>query len=557
MSRDSRALRPIAVASLSTGARSVSASPPSEQTLGALLASLGREHAERDAILFRDKRISYGELDASAASAARALLAMGIRRGDRIAALLPNRPEWLVTFLGAARIGAVFVPLNTWYKRDELAHALRDSGARLLVFVPTFLRQEFGRWLAELVPELAEHEGSELRSRRLPNLRVLVSVDSEHRGGVGWEDFLNGGRDVHGGTAARARAAVGPRDAALVLYTSGSSGAPKAVLLDHGGIVGNGRAIGDRRWIAHGDRFWIGSPLFYALAAVNALPAALTHAAAVAFEQTFDPESALKTIESNQCNVYYGTSNMTHALVTHSDFARRRTHSLKKGSLGIQQRLRHAVLTELGASLATPSYGLTETYGNCTGGRPDDPPDVKISTEGTPLPGFELRIADPATRETLPSGSVGHVLVRGYVADAAHDASLLDADGWFDTGDLGSLDRSGSLRFYARAKELIKTGGINVSPLEVERLLTRHPSIREAYVVGIGDEAKGEVVAAVCVRGAPVSEEEVQEFVREHASGFKVPQLVFFRSAASLPRVASGKVPRYVLREEIERELGR
>jgi fatty-acyl-CoA synthase len=218
------------------------------------------------------------------------------------------------------------------------------------------------------------------------------------------------------------------------------------------------------------------------------------------------------------------------------------------------------LIVDMGVEQATQSYSLTEAYGNCTGGYVDDPLDVKLSTIGQPLPGWELRVVDPENLEPLPTGTTGLLLLRGYTTSMYYrqpdeTAAAFTPDGYLITGDLCSLGADGYVRYHSRLKEMVKTGGINVSPLEVEQLLLRHPAIKQAYVVGIPDAQRGEILVAF-VEADAVTEADVKGYLRERVASFKVPAHVLFRSDADIPRVASGKVPRFRLREEAMAELG-
>jgi fatty-acyl-CoA synthase len=248
-------------------------------------------------------------------------------------------------------------------------------------------------------------------------------------------------------------------------------------------------------------------------------------------------------------------------MLDHPDYSQRKIGSLKKGNAGTMAEYKRLTLVEMGISGAVPAYGLTETYGNATVGATDDPLDVKLATNGTPLPGMEMVIVHPETREPLPQGETGLVLIRGhttagYLNNPQETAKALLPDGFFDTGDLGSFDREGRFLFHSRLKEVLKSGGINVSPVEVEQLIASHPDVRDAFVVGVADAVKGDRIVAFVDTTAPLSEQSVRDFVKERAASFKVPHHVLFRSEADLPRLASGKIAKHRLSIEAKEELG-
>jgi fatty-acyl-CoA synthase len=516
------------------------------RTLGALVEETAAVRGSAPAVFFEDRTVTWSELRERTATVARGLLALGVGRGDRVAVLFGNRPEWLFAALGAASVGAVVVPLNTWYRERELRWTIAHCGVAVAISTDRFLGQGYGELFARLL------EDGELRS---------AVIDGAAPGAtIGWEELLAcGGRGEDDALATR-RAEVAGEDTAFVLYTSGSSAEPKGVRLLHAGLIENGVAIAARRRIVPEDRIWLGSPLFYGLGAANALPVALTTGAALVLHDSFSAERGLEAIERRRATVYYGTGNMTRAMLDHPSFSRARVASLERGLAGLGPDYRRLTILELGVEGATPAYGLTESYGHATGGRPGDPLAAKLETDGEPLDGVEIEIVDPETRRPLPRGEVGLILLSGRITPGYHrnleeTARAILPDGRFDTGDLGLLDAAGRLVFRSRLKDVIKSGGINVSPLEVEQLILEHPDVRSAYVVGIGDQVRGEaMVAFVDSRGA-LDPADVQAFVKRRAASFKVPQHVLPCDEGEVPRLAGGKVAKRELVERAEREL--
>ena len=532
---------------------------PVGRTLAEVLAEKAALLPNADAILHGGRRWSYAELLAEAEQTARALLAYGVVAGDRVGALLGNDSEWMQVALGASMIGATFVPLNTWYKSTELAWTLRHCGLKLVVSASRFLKADYRALFTEVLPRLKD--AGRLPDPAFPELRTLVFLEDAPAGCLSWADFLKGGDGVSGDALALARATVSPDAAAFVLYTSGSTAEPKGVMLNHRGVIENGFQLGLRRGITAEDRVWLGSPLFYGLGATNALPATLTAGAALVLQGHFDAGAALDVIENTRATVFYGTGNMTRGMLDHADYAPARVGSLEKGNAGTVAEYKRLTLVEMGISKAVPAYGLTETYGNATVGEVDDDIEVKVATNGRPLPDMEMIIVDPQTGERLGRGETGLVLIRGhttpgYLNSPEETAKALRSDGFFDTGDLGSFDADGRFLFHSRLKEVLKSGGINVSPVEVEQLLAGHPDVRDAYVVGVGDPVQGEKIVAFVDVSASVGEDALKSYVKERAASFKTPHHILFRSEAQLPRLASGKVAKYRLAEEARRELG-
>ncbi len=521
-------------------------SGPVARTLSGVLDEKTAAGPRRPAAFYHGTEISYAELRDEARRAARALLALGVRRGDRVGVLLGNQPEWLVVCFAASYAGAVLVPLNTWYRRDEIAWTLRHARVSVLVAASTYLKQDYRALLAEIAPDL-------------PDLRAVAFVGAAAPGSMTWQELLRSGAAVSEDRLEAAAAA--PDDHAFVLYTSGSTAEPNGVLLRHRGVIENCYEIGGRRGFVPDDRVWLGSPLFYGLGATNAMPATLTRGAALVLHDHFDAGRAIEAIASSRATVWYGTGNMARAILDSPSYSRSRVGTLEKGNAGTVAEYKRLTLVEMGIRRATPAYGLTESYGQCTGGMPDDPLDVKLHTSGTVLPGFRMLIVDPETRQPLPPGETGLVLLEGHTADGyldnpAETSRAMLPDGTLDTGDLGHLDAAGRFVFHSRLKEVIKSGGISVSPVEVEQLLAAHPQVADAYVVGVPHPVRGELVVAFVVGRSPLTESGLREYVRERAASFKVPHHVIFRSEDRLPRLASGKVAKHRLQEAALAELG-
>jgi fatty-acyl-CoA synthase len=533
--------------------------PFPDTTLGSVLETLALERPDGDAVFHTGNRLSYSDLWSEVVGTAKALLHLGISRGSRVAILFANEPGFLVAALGAASIGAIVVPINTWYRSAEIRWTLQHSQAAALISTSRFLSVDYAAILKELIPELSSSEPGGLRSAEFPELRiVLLSDPPPGLGQFSWAHAVDAGRGVDD---RQARKLTLPQDVALMMYTSGSTARPKGVQLQHGPLLRSGFRIGERRCIGPGDRLWLGSPLFYALASANAVPVALTAGAALVLQDRFEAAEAIELIRSTRATVYYGTGNMTRAILDHPTYSRAKVASLVKGTAGTVAEYKRLTLVEMGIEWATGSYGLTECYGHSTGHMIDESLERKLRTCGTALPEVDIKIVDPVTGKAREPNESGLILVRGHVTpgyfrDPEATARSSRADGYFDTGDLGLLDPDGQLVFHARLKDVIKSGGINVSPLEVEELLIDHPAVRDAHVVPVADRVRGELIVAFVDADPTLTESELRAFVRERAASFKVPHHIFVRAPDQLPRLASGKIARLRLQEEAENLLG-
>jgi fatty-acyl-CoA synthase len=534
---------------------------PGSRTLGALLDEITTARPDADAVVFRGERLTFAALRDRADALARAFLAIGVCKGDRVAILLPNRPEWLITAFAAAKVGAVSVAISTFSTPREIMWALEHAQPRAVVTMEAFRGHEYLRAIYDLCPELARSEPGALRSPRLAELRAVIGIDERRHDGVyAWTDLVERAVDTREAALASAQAAVSATDVCFILYTSGSTATPKGVMLTHGGVIANGFDIGERQHLTAADRVWLAVPLFWSFGSANALPAILAHGGTLVLQESFEPGEALRLLDGERCSVYYGMANMARALLEHPDRSRRALAAMRTGlTIGLPEDIA-MTMEAVNARELCNVYGATETYGNCAVTDAHDPLERRLTTQGLPLPGMEMRAVDPATGRPLPANAVGELRVKGWVTpgyyrDAEQTRAAFDADGFFMTGDLGALGDDGRVRFRGRLKEMIKTGGINVAPLEVEAVLLSHPAVKQAYVVGLADRAKGEIAAAAIelADGATASAEALTAFCRERLASYKVPARIVFRKADEFPRTATGKVQKPRLREELER----
>ena len=471
--------------------------------------------------------VSYADLADRAARIAGYFEARGIRKGDRIGLLMNNRPEWVETFLGVMMAGAVAVAFSTWSKRDELAYLIADSGIRLMVSLDQFAGQDFA---------------ADLRAIDTPPV-VLLGGD----GGPGWADMLDE-------LALPAGEPVAYGDDAIIIYTSGSSNRPKAVPLSHGGIIENGFAIGERQGYGPDDRVLLPPPLFWSYGSANAMAAVLTHGATLVLPPRFEPGEALDLIETHGCTALYTLPAITAALISHPSFSPARTRTLRTGlTIGTEQDVMTAA-NVLGAREICNVYGQTETYGNCAVTWHHWSLSRRASCQGPPLPGVTIRIVDELTGAFPPAGQAGLIEVKGHVmrgyigASAAQTAAAMTPDGFFRTGDMGQLTPDGDIQFIGRTTEMIKKGGINIAPAEVEDVLMRHPAVALAGVTGLPDPVQGERIAAFIQLkpGAHVTVTALEAHCRDIASGYKIPDMISFHDA--LPVTATGKLMRRELK---------
>lgn len=517
---------------------------PDSRTLGGLLRELAEGSPGHDGVVTVGGTTSWRDLLAGTERVAAALARDGVGPGDRVAVLLDNRVEWLQVAFACASLGAVTSPFNTWVKTHDLDYLLSHARPTVLITLDRLAKQDYLGYFRALLPVLDSSAPAEWKVDGLPELRsVVVLGDEVPAGARAFTDWV--GTDP----APALPDAAAPSDIALVLYTSGSTANPKAVPLVHEHLIENGYAIGSRQGLLDLDRVFLASPLAWAFGSANAMMSALTHGAALVLQSAFEPAGALDLVRRERCTSIYTLPVMTRALLAEPGFDRGALPFLRRGlTIGPPAELR-LVREELGVDQIANIYGSTETYGNCCVTPYDAPGERRDVSQGPPLDGVEVRIVDLASRAVLPAGEVGEILVRGRITPGYLDADripqpVVDADGFFATGDLGSLDAEGWLTFAARDSEMIKTAGINVSPAEVEEFLATHPDVAEVAVVGAEVDVRGQVVVAFVILrpAAQVTPDQLRAWCKDSIAGYKVPHTVI--PVTAMPTTATGKLSR-------------
>jgi fatty-acyl-CoA synthase len=511
---------------------------PTSRTTPDLLDELAARQPDRPFLIDGDIHLSYGAFRSEVRRHAKGMLALGLGKGSRIAILMGNRAEWLVAYFAGMTVGAEIVALNTLATARELAYQLTHAEVSLLILEPKFRHRDF----IEVLAEAARDHGLDPLPKYLP-------VSDAPAGSVTFGDLAALGADIEDEALAAAQQGVGPDDTACILYTSGSTALPKGVPLHHSGMIDNMWPIGERQHLTPDDRLWLGVSLFWSYGCANALFAVMTHGGSVVLQHTFEPGEALRLIERERCSVFYGTAALSRPMWEHPDRPRRDLSSLRTGTtIGTPEQVQMVV--DLGATEICNVYGLTEAFGNSCVIDGRAPLARRLASSGPPLDGVEIKIADIDTGERLPPGEMGEVRLRGhlmkaYLKDPERTAEALDEEGYFRTGDLGTVDADNYLTYRGRMKEMVKTGGINVAPAEIESVYSGHPAIDQIYVTGIPDERLDEALAAVVVlSGPPVAEADLIAFGREALAGYKVPRHYRFVEASDLPLTTTGKLQR-------------
>jgi fatty-acyl-CoA synthase len=535
--------------------------PPSESeegigalTLSAFLLEVTRRYADREALVFHEPdggvvRWSYRELEREARRVARAVLGTGAGKDSRVGILMGNRPEWVAGLYGVALAGAVAVPLNTYFEPPELDYVLRHSDTTLLLTQTRLLGHAYVDQLAALCPELASAAPGRLRSARFPHLRRVVALGlDEPRGAVQpWDQFLGLGDDVPEALVDASAAEVMPGDHALIVYTSGTTAASKGVLHPHRGPAIQSWRFAQQLRLDPSVRVWSAFPFFWSAGLVMVMGATLAAGGCLVLQEHFDPGEALHLLESERVTSPHAWAHQLAELEDHPDWPRVDLSAIRHceafTSFG-----RHPSVHVEDAWSPRAAYGLSETCTIISSLPADTPREIRDLSQGAILPGNLVRIVDRDTGDALPVDAIGEIgvkgptLMLGYVKKLPEEC--FDEDGFFHTGDAGYVDGDGFLHWTGRMTDMIKTGGANVSPVELEETLLRHPGLKAALAVGVPDEKLGEMVVlcAVAHDGVSVDEGDVRGFLRGRVASYKIPRRVLFFDEDELSLTGNAKI---------------
>ena len=537
------------------------------ETVDAVLKRALSTGADRTAVVVcqQSVRYTFRELDKTVESVARGFIACGLKPGERIGIWAPNCIEWVLTLFAAARAGLILVNINPAYRSYELEYTLRLVGCSALVFAPAFKGTDYLAVLRGLLPELDGAQPGPPRSGRLPELRLLVRIGKRAAPGcLSFEDLKARGDRLEAAALPSAED-IDPDEPVNVQFTSGTTGSPKGATLTHFNVVNNGFFVGECMRLTKSDRICIPVPLYHCFGMVLGLLAAVTHGAASVFPgEGFDPLSTLQAVERERCTALHGVPTMFIAELEHPQFGDFDLTSLRTGIMAgapCPIAVMRRVVTEMHMPQVTICYGMTETSPVSFQSACDDPIERRVSTVGRIHPHVQVKIVDSSGRVTQ-RGTPGELLTRGYSVMRGYwgqperTLEAIDAAGWMHTGDLAVIDEEGYCNIVGRAKDMIIRGGENIYPRELEEFLYRHPAILDIAVIGVPDRKYGEEICA-CIRlrdGARATEEDIREFCRGQIAHYKVPRYVRFLD--SFPQTVTGKIQKYLLREEIQRELG-
>ena len=537
-----------------------------KQTIGSLLDERAKRDGTREALVFEGRRATFAELARDVDMLARGLIQLGIEPGDKVSLWMMNRPEWIHAALAVMRIGAVLVPINTRFRSEDAAYVLGQSESTTLIIAARSGPIDFLGIVRTMLPSLGS-DREIVDASNLPALQRLIVVDDASAprtipGTIAWSSVLEAGARVLE-DALRARiAAVDPDATASIIYTSGTTGFPKGVMHCHN-IVRNVIDRAFRMGITPADTILMYLPLYHLFGFSEGMLMSLATGARQVLTHTFDAGECLLLLEQEQATILHGFD--THFKDLLEAYRRRpcNTASVRTGLLatGMSSSMPIARQARKVFGRFLSGYGMSELGAGVTLSALDSTEEQCTEASGYPAPGYEIKIVEPATGNEQPPGTPGEILVRGYMVMEAYyrkaeeTAKTIDPDGWLHTGDMGLIRPDGHLRFMGRYKDMLKIGGENVDPLEIEAYLASHPAIAAAAVVGLSDPRLSEVAVAF-VRVEPthnLTAPEVIEYCRGKIASYKIPRHVVF--VEELPMTGSGKVQKVKLREDAHRRL--
>jgi fatty-acyl-CoA synthase len=546
-------------------------------TLGDQFDQTAKRFPNRDAFVHVDRgvRYTYQSLQTIVNRFAKGLLSLGMEKGEHLAVWAPSIPQWIVTQIAAAKIGTPLVTINPQYQIEELRYVLQYSDTRTLVLMEKDQTTRYLKMLAELCPSLFDSRPGQLRFETFPSLKEVILIpenavekkivsETPCRGAYLFQEILKSGETISDGVLFKRQQLCQPEDILKLVFTSGTTGAPKGVMVTHYGFLNNGYLGTSVQGFTEKDRLCTAIPFHYVFTMTGLLGCFCHGAAIVSPSDTFDPLKTLTAIEKEQCTAIYAVPSMLVSLMEHPEFSRFNLSSLRTGVVGgavIPIDLMRRILEKLGIREITVSYGQSENSGFVTQSVRDDPLEIRAATVGKALPFVEAKILNPETGETLPPEAQGELcykgfLMKGYYKMPGPTARAIDSDGWLHSGDLALIDRNGYIRIVGRMKDVIQKNGESIFPIEIEEVLCTHPKVLDVQVIGVPDSQCDEEIAAwIRLRaGERATPEDMLRFLKGRLLEKYHPRYIKFVSA--FPLTSTGKVQRFKLRAESIREWG-
>ncbi|ERS11431.1 AMP-binding protein [Marinobacter sp. EN3] len=539
-------------------------------TIGDMLDRTAQQFPDNEALvcLHQDIRWTYQEFVDKVNEAARAFMAIGVKRGDRVGIWSPNRYEWTVTQFATAKVGAILVNINPAYGVHELKYAMNLAGISVLVTADSFKTSNYREMIYELAPELKRSAPGKLKADNVPDLRAVINVHPDnHEGMWTWQDFLGFAGEVSEADLAKRQNELQFDDPINIQFTSGTTGNAKGATLTHHNILNNGYFVGESQRLTENDRLVIPVPLYHCFGMVMGNLGCITHGTAMIYpSEGFDPKTVLQAVHQEKATALYGVPTMFIAELADPEFDSYDLSTLRTGIMAgsiCPAEVMKKVNGKMHMKEVQIAYGMTETSPVSTQTSSLDPFEKQVTTVGRTQPHLETKIVDPGTGNVMPRGEIGELCTRGYSVmlkywnNEEKTREAIDDAGWMHTGDLATMDEDGYIQIVGRIKDMVIRGGENIYPKEIEEFLYTHPAIEEVQVTGIPDEKYGEeLIAWVKLRpdADPVTAEDLQAFCKGKIAHFKIPKNYKFVDA--FPMTATGKIQKFKMREISIEEMG-
>ncbi|MGI9422077.1 MAG: AMP-binding protein [Hyphomicrobiaceae bacterium] len=538
------------------------------QTIGDCFDACAKRFPDNDALVVPHQQVrwSYAELKEKVDAYAAGLISLGLEPGDRVGIWAPNVWEWVVTQFATAKAGLILVNINPAYRLPELEYALDKVGCKALISAPTHKSSDYISMLGELLPESKDSEPGQLKSVRLPTLRWLVRLGKDKSPAfLNFEEIPEKAQEQNNDRLEELRTQLQFDDAINIQFTSGTTGAPKAATLTHHNVVNNAIFTGLQMKLGPVDRMCIPVPMYHCFGMVLGTLCCVTQGATMVLPSVgFDAHAVLKSVAEEKCSALHGVPTMFIAELDDPDFAEFDLSTLRTGIMAgapCPVELMKRVMSDMHLTEITIAYGMTETGPVSFQTSVDDPVERRVTTVGRVLPHTEVKIVDGDGR-VVPRGTPGELLTRGYCVmpgywnDPERTEKAIDQARWIASGDIATIDDLGYCQIVGRIKDMLIRGGENIFPREIEEFLYTHPKIDEVEVFGVPDEKYGEEVCAWIrlIEGESATAEEIREYCRNRIAHFKIPRHIRF--VDDFPMTVTGKVQKYIMREEMANELG-
>ena len=538
-------------------------------TIGEMLNTIARTYPTSEALVsvHQGIRYTYGEFLDRVNDLARGLMAIGVEKGDRVGIWAMNHAEWVLTQCATAKIGAIMVNINPAYRTYELEYVLKQAEVQTIIVQGSFKTSDYIGMFREACPEVSTSRPGHHECDKFPFLKNAIFMGEEHHPGMfRWSEIIERGREVSMDELVAREESLDFDDPINIMYTSGTTGFPKGVVLSHHSILNNGYIIGEGMNFTEKDRLCIPVPFYHCFGMVLSNMACMTHGSTMVLPSpTFNAEDVLKTVQEERCTALHGVPTMFIAELGHPDFSKYSMKTLRTGIMAgspCPVEVMKEVNRKMNMSEIVIVYGQTETAPGVTMTTTRDPLERRVTTVGRVFPHTEIKIIDPKSGKIVPCGEIGEICARGYCVmkcyyhnpSATH--ATLDENHWNHTGDLGTIDEEGYVKIVGRLKDMVIRGGENIYPREIEEFLHHHPKIADVYVVGVPDIKYGEELCAwvKVENGQTLTEDEVKEFCRGKIAHYKIPRYVMFVS--EFPMSISGKIQKFKMREASIKTLG-